>query len=58
MKPKNDKRRYEVFKPSWKFRLFGEWKIFYWIFGGVFLIGLSIYGLIGFIAAHFIKKFW
>lgn len=45
-------------KPSWKFRLFGEWKIFYWIFGGIALLTVAFWGTIGYVAVHFIRKGW
>ena len=45
-------------RPSLKFRLFGEWKIFLWIFGGVLALVLAVYGLIGYVIAHFISKYW
>lgn len=45
-------------RPSLKFRLFGEWKIFLWIFGGILAVVLAFYALMGYVAVHFLRKWW
>ncbi len=41
-----------------KWKLFGEIKIFYWLFGLVSLIGVVIVISIVYSAIHFISKYW
>jgi len=40
------------------FKLFGETKMFYWIFGLVVVINVIFWGAVLFIAGHFIIKLW
>jgi hypothetical protein len=40
------------------FKLFGDGKVFAWVFWGAILVQLFILGLIVWIAYHFITKYW
>ena len=41
-----------------KFNLFGEFKIFYWIFGIIVLLIVIFWGVAGSVIFHFIAKYW